>query len=145
MANRFIFRMMGAIVLLAFTATAWAEEPPARHGQEWQGFTGGPAGFAVAVARTPDDWRRLWADLGRAPPAALDSASQMAVAVFLGLRRTGGYGVEITSVGYEGTRLVVRYAERRPAPGAFVPQMLSTPYVVKVLARSDGEVVFREQ
>jgi hypothetical protein len=105
----------------------------------------GPASFAVAIARTPDAWRRLWADLGRAPPTALDTTSQMAVAVFLGLRRTGGYGVEITSVGYEGTRLVVRYAERRPAAGSFVPQMLTTPYVVKVLARTDGDVVFREQ
>lgn len=145
MATRTFIPTVSAAVLLVFAVSAAAAEPVARHGQVWQGFTGGPGSFAVGVARTPDDWRRLWADLGRAPPAALDATSQMAVAVFLGLRRTGGYGVEITSVGYEGTRLVVRYAERRPAAGAFVPQMLSTPYVVKVLARTEGEVVFRTQ
>ncbi len=145
MAARCIFSVVLAAVLLALAASPSAAEPVARHGQQWQGFGGGPAGFAVAVARTPDEWRRLWAGLGRAPPAALDATSQMAVAIFLGLRRTGGYGVEITALDYQGTRLVVRYAERRPAAGGFVPQMLTTPYVVKVLARSDGEVVFRKQ
>ena len=145
-ARSFAAMALAAIMLASvsvFPVIAGAQEM--RTGQEWHGITGGPASFATAVIRSPDQWRRLWAELGREPPAALNGETQMAVAVFLGLRRTGGYGVTIPSVRYEGSRLVVRYTERRPAAGSFVPQVLTSPYVVKVLARVPGEVVFRKR
>jgi PrcB C-terminal len=67
----------------------------------------------------------------------------MVVAVFLGIRPTGGYGVEITAARREGGTLVVEYVERRPRPDALLTQALTAPFHIVALPRHDGAVTFR--
>ncbi|HYY58559.1 MAG TPA: protease complex subunit PrcB family protein, partial [Pyrinomonadaceae bacterium] len=55
------------------------------------------------------------------------------VAAFLGQRRTGGYGVEITRAA-DGT---VRVAEKTPPKGSMTTQVLTTPYEIVSLPVED--------
>ena len=143
MAMRGLFCML---LIPAFLAS-WAAgaDTTAPMGREWRGISGGPGEFETAVVRTAGAWRRLWARLDQEPPAALDTTRHMAIAVFLGMRRTGGYGVDIAAVEKAGGRLVIRFSERKPAAGSFVPQVLTTPYLIRIMPRHPGEVVFHRR
>lgn len=83
--------------------------------------------------------------IGRAPdalPPAVDFSRDMVIAVFLGTRRTGGYGIEVVRVATEGAELVVRVRHSSPAPGAMLTQALTAPYHLVRTPRSDLPVRF---
>jgi hypothetical protein len=66
-------------------------------------------------------------------PGANVSAGRVMIAAFQGLQSTGGYSVHITAVERGGDQLVVRATFTRPAPGAIVTQVLTTPaHVVSI-------------
>src|SRR4051812_29194892 len=68
-----------------------------------------------AVARSAAEWAALWREhAGATAPPAIDLASRTVVAIFLGTRTSGGYGVEITGTRRSGETLVVQWQERRP-------------------------------
>jgi hypothetical protein len=91
----------------------------------------------VVVARTPFQWRALWEGIGQAPPADFDAERRIAAALFLGQRRTGGYGITIESVQRRGAFMVVRFLEARPAPDAMVTQALTSPYLVRIIPKTE--------
>lgn len=67
----------------------------------------------------------------------------MAAAVFLGVRPTSGYRVEVLTLREESGRRVLVYRELAPAPDRMVSQVVTTPWVVVVVARSDLPLVSR--
>ena len=91
---------------------------------------------AVLVAKTREDWERLWKRIGKAAPEA-DLEKNFAVAVFLGTRNTGGYRVAFETA--PGAGSVVRYRVKEPS-GMMVIQVLTQPYAVKLFPKSGGEV-----
>jgi hypothetical protein len=96
-----------------------------------------------AVVRTPQEWAELWKlhePARPAPPVNFDAVTVLAV--FLGSRSTGGYGVEIVSTRVEGDALVVEYDERRPSPDAMVAQILTSPVHIVSVPRQAGAVRF---
>lgn len=111
--------------------------------EEWSGAHSSHAEFSAVVARTETEWRDLWADLSQSPPAALDSENQMGIAVFLGVRRTGGFAVRISAVEDGPVFFIVDVAENKPAEGAMVTQALTTPFIIRVVPKSDRPVAFR--
>lgn len=66
----------------------------------------------------------------------------MAVAVFLGLRPTTGDAVNILSAERHGLFFVVRWQERPPSPDTFVAEVLTNPWLIERLERSDRPVIF---
>ena len=58
---------------------------------EWSGTFSPYQNFSAKVIRETDSWSKLWAELGRPPPQGFQAGRHIALAVFLGLRRTGGY------------------------------------------------------
>jgi len=104
---------------------------------EWRGSQGGKEAFTVIVVRTPAAWNDLWAGIGEAAPAAFETDGPIAVAIFLGRRRTGGYGVTIESVERRGAVMVATVKEIRPAADAMVTQALTSPYLVRLIARTE--------
>lgn len=74
--------------------------------------------------------------------AALGGATGIAVpeagagvylGVFGGERPTGGYAIRITGGVEAGGDVTIRLATRRPAPGAMVAQVLTSPYAIAVI------------
>jgi len=97
-----------------------------------------------AVVRSAGDWQTLWRDHGGPGAMApeVDFSTEMVVGVFLGARNTGGYDVEITGVEPEAKGLVVRYTETMPGPGAMLAQVITSPFHLIRVARTDGDVRF---
>ena len=96
-----------------------------------------------AVARLDADWKALWRDhAGDTPLPAVDLASRMVVAVFLGSRSSGGYAVEITGARKDGGTLVIEWRETRPAADAIAAQVITSPAHLASIPRFDGPVRF---
>ncbi|HVS51801.1 MAG TPA: protease complex subunit PrcB family protein [Opitutaceae bacterium] len=108
---------------------------------QWHGTQGGMRAFSVRAIRANADWISLWKQIGREAPQAFDEAHDMAVAIFIGERRTGGYGVEIVGTRPGDDRLIVEFRETTPAPDAMVTQALTTPWAVALVPRSTATVV----
>jgi uncharacterized membrane protein len=94
------------------------------------------------IVRTPEEWRALWAAHagpdGEAP--AVDFGTAMIAAAFAGERPTPGYAIEITGAMEERHGLRVFAKETRPPAGLVAAQVLTAPFHIVRLARSNGEV-----
>lgn len=96
-----------------------------------------------AVARTADEWQKLWRQHSwdrQAPP--IDFAKEMVVGVFLGSRTTAGYSVTIDEVSHEGGKLIVKYRERSPGRGTVTAQVITAPYHLVAVPRTTGDIEF---
>lgn len=113
-------------------------------GTYWHGDRSQAYERAYVVARNPQDWSDLWARVGEAAPGSLPG-DRMAVAVFLGPRDTGGYGVSIDSARASGGDIVVGYRERVPGPAQAVIQMQTSPYAVRLIPLVSGAAKFQRE
>ncbi|MDQ2105004.1 protease complex subunit PrcB family protein [Azospirillum isscasi] len=113
-------------------------------GTYWQGDRSQAFERAYVVARGPQDWADLWARVGEAAPSPLPG-DRMAVAVFLGPRDTGGYGVSIDSARASGGDVIVGYRERVPGPAQAVAQMQTSPYAVRLIPLVNGTAKFQRE
>lgn len=81
-------------------------------------------------------WKRHATIFVPPPPAPpVDFAGTSVVAIHLGERRTGGYGVTITGIKQVDDEIRVTALETRPAPGAVVTMALTQPYHMVRLPR----------
>lgn len=116
----------------------------AHAGTSWSGdYSGGNEGNQTL--RDEKSWRRLWRRLSKEPPPPVDFKRQQVVVVFLGLRPSGGYGVEIVEVAPTAAQLVIRFRERTPSPEQPAPPGPTSPYALRVIERSDLPVRFEPQ
>ena len=106
---------------------------------EWKGPMGGSsANHNHLVVDDAAGWSSVWAELGK-PAPALDFTKYCAVAVFVGERPTGGYGVAYESPVAKGDDLVVRY--RITKPTGFSTQAFTRSWSVKAFPRPKGRVI----
>jgi len=110
---------------------------------QWSGAQSSVTVATQRVVREPAAWHAFWPDVRQAAPRAFDPAREMAVAVFLGERRTGGYAVRIVSAEPRDGQLVVTYQESAPPAGTMVTQALTYPWTLAVVPRSTLPVIFR--
>ena len=110
----------------------------------WNGNYGGSDETSEMAIMTPGEWERLLAWIEEEPPVSLrfDDSKDMAVAIFLGTRLTGGYRIVLLSVKEEAGVYVVNYIESEP--GGLVTQALTTPYMITLLPKTDMKVTFRK-
>jgi hypothetical protein len=97
-----------------------------------------------AVVRSAGEWQALWhahAGAGAVPPP-VDFSRQQVVGVFLGMRSSGGFAVEITDATEEAGALLVHYVETTPGTGAMTAQVITAPFHIVSLPRTRGEVRF---
>lgn len=110
---------------------------------KWYGDDAEAKRYSTFVARTNDDWKRLWTEqLRRSPPKPLGKG-QMAVAIFLGERASENFSVRIMSVSEVEGNTRVMYLENKPqmaAPAA--SDIKFSPWVVQVIPASEGSVRF---
>jgi hypothetical protein len=120
--------------------------PPSTGGPlvQWSGAYSDVKAPATRTLKTEAEWDAFWKQAQREKPRPLDLAREMAVAIFLGERRTGGYTVEIASAGARDGKWVVHYRELAPPPGGMVTQALTQPWAVAIVPRSDLPVVFEK-
>jgi hypothetical protein len=90
-------------------------------------------------------WKRLHADQDSLPERpAVDFEKRVVVAIVLGKRPTGGYGVEIDEVLAEegGGERRVKFTEAVPGDECFVTQAQTSPYVLATVEAQDEPFTF---
>ncbi len=95
--------------------------------------------------RSQPEWSALWRTHAPAKPLPpVDWSSEMVVGVFLGTRPTAGFSVDMVGYRVEGNRVVAGYKEIPPARDTITAQMLTSPFVLAVIPRRDGDVTFEK-
>ena len=64
------------------------------------------------------------------PAAAIDFAAQIVVAVYMGEKPTGGYGIAITAVELRGRTVRVSLEETEPPANAMLMQVITSPFAL---------------
>ena len=133
-----------------------AQAPPGIDGHfEWSGTQAGVQGRTTLIARTEQEWQDMWQLAATPAPGPLPQG-WMGIGIFLGMRQTAGYSVAIegiteqvttdqrfTQQGLPASReMVISYGERTPAPGTMTAQVLTSPYVIRIVPRSDWPTRF---
>jgi hypothetical protein len=136
--------------------TQIAQAPPGIAGQfEWSGTQASVQGRTTIVARTEQEWQNMWQLAATPAPGPLPQG-WMGIGIFLGMRQTAGYSVVIEGVTEQVTtdqrftdqglpasrELVISYGERTPAPTAMTAQVLTSPYVIRIIQRNDEPLRF---
>lgn len=83
------------------------------------------------ATRTPAGWQRLWALVGRKPPAPLPP-DHLGVGIFLGTRTTSGYGIDLMAFDSDARGSVLGWREQPPT-GFIVPQVITHPYLITII------------
>jgi hypothetical protein len=97
----------------------------------------------TAAATSPEQFAALWRDhAGGRPQPAVNWAQEMVVGIFLGTRNTGGYSVEIVSVERTPEAVTINYRERRPSADSLTAQVLTFPFMLAAIPRTDAIVRF---
>ncbi len=134
-----------ALACLLFGACRTDSGAAPETGRElWQGAHSHVRQADTRLVRQPEEWFRLWNDIGREAPRPLGE-NEIAAALFLGERRTGGYAIEILGVDLDDGHRVVRYREKAPPPDAIATQVLTHPWAVIVLSRDGPPVIARQE
>ena len=96
------------------------------------------------VVRDAVAWQALWRahSAAAAPAADVDFSRFMLVAVFVGTRPSAGYAVDITSTTAADGTTLVNYTEREPGAGLITAQVLTSPFHIVRIPRTEGRVVF---
>lgn len=97
------------------------------------------------VIRSEGQWRLLWEehDVSGGAVPEVDFYTEMVVGVFAGQRPTAGYEVQIVRVEQTQSALIVYYRIRTPPEGALVAQVLTQPFDLVRVRRTDLRVVFK--
>jgi len=112
--------------------------------QHWSGNSALSVRFGTFVARTPDDWKKLWGIIGSEAPGRFPP-DKIAVGIMLGSRLTDGYNVRVTSMRQAGGGLMVVYLETKPASPEGARKTPTSPWVVMLAPKTDGSVRFIPQ
>lgn len=88
-------------------------------------------------------WKKVHANRSPQPKLpAVDFEKQAVLAVFLGEKFTGGYGIHIASVKEEDKVVTVAVKTTSPPKGGITTQALTQPYELLVIAKSTKPVKF---
>lgn len=90
-------------------------------------------------------WQRVNGPMaGKMPTDGVDWSREKLIAVNLGSRPNPGYEVAVRSVKrVRAGEIQVLYQEQLPMPGAYYPQVMTSPWVVIKMERAPGIITFK--
>lgn len=102
------------------------------------------------VFRTQAEWETFWRELTRntspaEPTPEIDFSRRIVIAAAMGLRSSGGFAIEITTVRATGDELLVEVLETSPGPSCAVTMALTAPVTAVSVERRAGPVSFIER
>lgn len=112
---------------------------------EWRGSQCAMTEPGARVIADAAAWQALWAAAFGAPAPAVDFSKHLAVAVFAGLKPTGGWSPEFFLPEAARGGVVVPYRVKGPGPGGFVIQAFTQPYAVRLYRRPPGTLRAEER
>jgi len=79
------------------------------------------------------------------PIPDIDFSRETIVAVFMGKKNTGGYGVAVEEVREEKGKLIVAIKETKPSSGAMAITVITQPFCIVKINSSNKELVFEKR
>ena len=115
--------------------------------KEWKNSGGVETQQKRIVVKDPKEWETVWSAMvgNRSPKPEtpkIDFGTHMVIAVFMGVRSTGGYSVAITDIADLNGKRVVTVKTQNPARDAMLTQALTSPYHVVLVAKTSLPVGF---
>ncbi|MFA5137608.1 MAG: protease complex subunit PrcB family protein [Elusimicrobiota bacterium] len=145
---------------LALLALGMGRKPPAKEDAKMtdlsqmtavdvtpNAWTGAYCAATTPSAQLIEDeksWAELWKQSLNKEAPAVDFGKFVAAAVFVGVRNTGGYGVDFLPPVSDGAAAVIGYTVRSPGKSSFVIQSFTQPYAIR-LYRKPGTPVRLEE
>ena len=101
------------------------------------------------VIQTPKEWLDFWqkhksGQTPQPPLPTVDFTHETVISVFVGGRTSGGYLAEITSTLLDENRVIVTYKEVIPGDYCGVATIVTQPYHIVRLKRTDLPVLFQK-
>jgi hypothetical protein len=94
------------------------------------------------LARTDAEWTALWQQHAPdRPKPKVDFSKEMVVAVFMGSRPNAGFSTAVTMTTAGNGALIVKYTETVPARGAVTAQILTFPFHIVAIPKSEARDV----
>ena len=94
------------------------------------------------LVRTDAEWTALWRQHSPdRPKPKVDFSKEMVVGLFMGSRSNAGFSTAVTTTTAANGALIVKYTETIPAPGAITAQVLTFPYHLVAIPKSDAKDV----
>jgi hypothetical protein len=109
---------------------------------QWQGQLSPIAMPQNVVIKTLEDWQALWP--GHIAPD-VDFENFMVAGVFLGTKPNTGYSVQIMDIKTFPDKLQITYREINPTPGALYAQVLTQPYALRGVPKTNLPVIFQKK
>ena len=106
-----------------------------------RGYQSGVEHTAIVAIHDRSEWEELWndhdnnSDLPATAAPAIDFETHFVVAMYLGGRPSGGYGVEIKRIVASAGKATLYVAESYPGKSCVVIAVQTTPYHYVVVAK----------
>jgi len=125
-----------------------------KYGQKWieyqtieKGYFSGVTSSEYDVIRNQEDWTSLWnlhQSMGspQYPPPQVNFSESVIIAVFMGEKATGGFGIEIKSIMPANEVLKIEVERTSPGPHCILVQVLTQPYHFVKLDITDRQFEF---
>ena len=101
--------------------------------REWHGVFGGPAEKSLRVIARTADWQSIWHGLDKPEPTNFVGGTHGAAFAGLGLRPSGGFGINAIAAEIRGNRVQLGLVETKPAKDEFVIEALTQSWAVFLL------------
>jgi hypothetical protein len=100
------------------------------------------------VVGNEDEWVSVWERHAlirepAEPPPEIDFSKFMVVCAFMGRRPTTGYSIDIKRIWTDGEKVFVEVVKSCPPEGLVVCEMVTCPYVMVLVERTDMHFVFQ--
>lgn len=118
-------------------------DPKEKESNELKGIMCGFKEKDNFVIKTQADWENLWKKVfpeQKIPQVDFDK--KMAILVFAGEKMTGGYEINIKEINYEKDKIIVKISETIPPRNAFCIMVITSPFHIKIIDKSDLQVEF---
>ncbi|MDD3805685.1 MAG: protease complex subunit PrcB family protein [bacterium] len=101
------------------------------------------------VINNEADWSTLWERMnaGILPMPerpAINFEKETLIAVFTGVRNSGGYSIEVTGVENKEALTTIGIKEKTPAADMMVSMSLTSPYHIVALPKLNGKIEFKK-
>jgi len=101
------------------------------------------------VIKEAAQWEKLWKQHGLSANSAqkipaVDFSKEMVIVATMGVKRTGGYAIEIAGAEVSGQSLKISVKQSSPPPGALTIQALTAPFHFVAAPKSDLKPEFVE-
>lgn len=97
------------------------------------------------VIKSQSEWMPALQKTDAELPALIDFDKDMAIAVFQGEKTSGGYNIEISKIIENNNDIEVLIKETSPGADCITPAVITSPYQIVKLQKSEKEVVYKTE